>query len=125
MKRLALTVMPLAVFGLLLGSPAVAGDKAASASNQAKATTESSMRNAWPAENLSGKISAVEPGHRLVVTDADGVPFSMVITAKTRIKAGGQNITFGDLAQYQNKDVSIRFVPERRGDVAESIHIGG
>jgi len=88
------------------------------------AAMPSARRNAWPAETLSGMITMVEPGEKLlVVEDTDGVPFDIVVTGKTRIESGGHAISLKDLQSMANKGVSIRFIPERRGDVAASIRI--
>lgn len=68
----------------------------------------------------------VDPQRKLVVVqDPSGVPFDMLVTATTHIKSGDQRLTLRDLAQHQNKGVSVKFVPERRGDVAEAIRING
>ncbi|HYW45210.1 MAG TPA: hypothetical protein VE959_20270 [Bryobacteraceae bacterium] len=84
------------------------------------------MRKAWPPEAVSGKIAMVEPARNLVVVKGpDGVPFDVVVTAKTRIKSGDQAITLKDLTQDTNKTVSVKYIPERRGDVAKSIRISG
>lgn len=83
-------------------------------------------KDSWPAETLAGTISMVEPGqHVVVVKSQDNVPFDMVITPKTHIMCNNQAVTLKDLSQYQNKNVSVRFVPEGRGDIAESIRING
>jgi len=84
------------------------------------------MRKAWPPEAVSGKITMVEPERKLVVVEtSDGVPYDVVVTAKTRIKSGDQAVTLKDLTQDMNKTVTVRLVPERRGDVAQSIRISG
>jgi hypothetical protein len=84
------------------------------------------MQRVWPAETLSGKIAMVDPAEKLVVVqDASGVPFDIVITPRTHIQCGDRALYFEDLTGYRNKSVSIKFVPERRGDVAESVRIGG
>ena len=49
----------------------------------------------------------------------------MTITPMTHIWSGNRKVTLEDLEQYQDKQVSVRFVPARRGDVAESIRITG
>jgi hypothetical protein len=59
------------------------------------------------------------------VDDSSGVPFDLTITPRTHIESGDRALSFQDLSQYQDKSVSIKFVPERRGDVAQSIRIGG
>jgi hypothetical protein len=83
-------------------------------------------RSAWPAETLSGTIEMVDPGQKLVVVEGPyKALFDMVVTPETRIKAGHRVLRIDDLSRYQNQPVSIRFVPERRGDVAQSMEISG
>lgn len=124
MKKTALSILPCAVCGLLLAIPAAAADRAPAA--KAVTTKASPAHKAWPAENLSGKIITVKPAQKLVVVKgSDGVPFDMLITPKTRITHGGQAVSLKDLGQFQNASVSLRFIPERRGDVAEWMRIGG
>jgi len=92
----------------------------------ANGPANSATRNAWPAETLSGKITMVDPAQNLVVVQTpDGVPFDMVLTPRTLIDSGNQRVTMKDLSGDINQNVSVRFVPERRGDVARSIEIGG
>jgi len=115
MKQVAICVLAGAAFAMLSAIPAVAGNDP-----QARQT-----RAAWPAETISGTISTVDSGQKVVVVTSDSVPFDMIITPKTRIVAGSESVKFKDLGQYENKNVSVRFVPEGRGDVAESIRING
>jgi hypothetical protein len=49
----------------------------------------------------------------------------LVVTAKTRMNSGDQAITIEELMRDMNKAVSVKFTPERRGDVAQSIQIKG
>jgi hypothetical protein len=82
-------------------------------------------KSAWPAETLTGKITMVDPGAKLVVIqDRDGVPFDMEITPATRIRSGDQSEHPKDLSQQTNQTATVRFIPERGGDVAQSIQIG-
>ncbi|HTW95158.1 MAG TPA: hypothetical protein VMB03_13685 [Bryobacteraceae bacterium] len=82
-------------------------------------------RTAWPAETLSGTISMIDPAlNTVVVQTSGGVPFDMVVTRNTRIESGNQTLTLQDLQQDTNRTVSVRFVPERRGDVARTIQLG-
>jgi hypothetical protein len=84
------------------------------------------QRTAWPPETLNGTITMVDPTqHLVVVQDSSGVPFDMVVTGSTRIRSGNQRLTLGDLTSDLNKSVSLRFKPERRGDVARSIQLNG
>jgi hypothetical protein len=85
-----------------------------------------SMRGNWPPESLSGNIASVDPDRNLVVVQTpDGTPFDMCVTAKTIIKSGDQTITLKDLTRDVNQGVSVKFIPERRGDVAKSIRLNG
>jgi hypothetical protein len=89
-----------------------------------KTTKTTAVPNAWPQESLSGKIIMVNPAQKLVVVQTpDGVPFDLDVTATTRIKAGDRPVALKDLMQDIDKPVSVRFVPERRGDVARSIRL--
>ncbi|HTX34520.1 MAG TPA: hypothetical protein VME43_05845 [Bryobacteraceae bacterium] len=110
-----------AACALLLAMPLAA------ANAPVKATIPNSAdRTAWPPETLSGKITMVDPSQKLVVVQtSDGTPFDMMVTPKTRIESGNQAVSFQDLNGDMNKNVSVRFVPESRGDVARSINIGG
>jgi hypothetical protein len=86
--------------------------------------TAASVRGNWPPEFLSGKITNVDPDRKMVVVQTpDGIPFDMYVTNKTRIQSGDQSVALKDLAGDMNQSVSVKFVPERRGDVAESIRI--
>ena len=83
-------------------------------------------RGAWPEESLSGKIALVDPARKIVVVQTpDGVPFDFLVTAKTRITFGGHTVTIENLEADTYRAVSVRFVPERRGGVAKSIHMDG
>jgi len=122
MKRIAILILS-GICGALVAIPASAAEKSSPPMNTG---TNSAVRSAWPPETISGKVTMVDPQQRLVVIqDSDGVPFDMVVTGKTHIESGNEAVPLQDLSQYQNRNVSIRFVPERRGDVAESIRIGG
>ncbi|HUI80883.1 MAG TPA: hypothetical protein VLY24_23315 [Bryobacteraceae bacterium] len=108
---------------LLLAVSLPAASAPGSNSDQ-KATAEAQRE--WPAEMLSGRIMMVDPNQKLVVVQTpDGVPFDMVVTSKTRIESGDQAMTFKDLSNDVNKNVSVRFRPEGRGDIARSIQING
>ncbi len=111
---------------MLAISLAAANPPAARAPSSSVATAKANQaaRRVWPPETLSGKITMVDPSHKLVVVQAqDGIPFDLVVTGKTSIKSGTQAITLNDLSQDLHKSVSVKFVPESRGDVARSINI--
>jgi hypothetical protein len=126
MKNVAMFTLGGAFCAMLLAVSAAAADKSAALSIKPAASHSTPMRSGWPPETLSGKISMVDAAEKLVVVeDASGVPFDMMITPRTHIESGDQALPFKDLTEYRNKSVSIKFVPERRGDVAESIRISG
>ena len=126
MKKVVVSVLAGVACALLLSIPVSAADKAAAAPAKAPAVKPAQVRKAWPQETLSGKVAMVDPDQKLVVIrGADGVTYDMMVTAKTRIRSNDQAITLKALAQDRDKEVSVKFVPERRGDVARLIRIGG
>ncbi len=129
MMRVKTLLAALAGFALILVIPlAAANGPAAKAtdSSTAKVTTVGTARCAWPAEALTGKITMVDPGNKLVVVQTpDGVLYDMLVTAKTVIRSADHSMGLHELSQDVNKSVSVKFIPERRGDVAKSIHITG
>jgi len=101
-----------AAFALLLADPTTAARKR--------------MGTAWPPETVSGTIMMVEPAANLVVVKGpSGVPFDMKVTSSTRIRSGDQTLNLESLSSDTNQSVSVNYVPERSGDVARSIRIGG
>ena len=90
------------------------------------AANTAAARRVWPAETLSGTIMMVDPAiNTVVIQTSGGVPFDMVVGRNTRIESGDRAITLQDLQRDMNKGVSVRFVPERRGDVARTIRLNG
>jgi hypothetical protein len=126
MMRVELRMLAATACALLLAVPLTAANKPAAARMKKNGTTTAAMRSAWPPEALSGKIAMVDPDRKLaVVQTPDGVSYDMVVTARTRIKSGDRAIALKDLTQDLNQNVSVRFTPERRGDVAKAIQIVG
>jgi hypothetical protein len=77
----------------------------------------------WPAENLKGTVSMVDPKMDLVVVrDSHGVPFDFRVKRSTRIDMGAKRAQLSQLAPKQS--VSVHFVPGGRGDIAQSIEAG-
>lgn len=82
-------------------------------------------RSQWPAENVSGQIDMVDTAkHLLIVKNADGTTFDFKVTPATRIREDGRKVTLADLSGKNNGEVRVHFVPERRGDIAESVKLG-
>jgi hypothetical protein len=114
MRKTVMLGLAGAALALSLAIPGVAAEKSAA------------VRSAWPPETLSGKIDMVEPGQKIIVVQTvDKVPYDLVVTPKTRIMVGDQVVALKDLKQYQNKYVTVQFVPEGRGDMARTIRING
>lgn len=107
MKKLFTSALAGGAFAFLLAIPAIAAN------------------DAWPAETLNGRIDMVEAGQHILVIDQDHVPFDMVVTPHTRILYNNRPVTLSDLPQVQSKSVTVRFTPEGRGDIAQSIRIVG
>jgi hypothetical protein len=125
--RVELSILATATCTLLLAFPLAGANGSAAKTNTNKHMTKTAgMRSAWAPETLSGNITMVDPAQNLMVVETpNGVPFDMVVTSKTRIQFGAQALTLKDLTRDSNKTVSVRFIPERRGDVAKSIQISG
>jgi hypothetical protein len=115
-----LSLLAAAACALLLVLPVGAKNPPVTATIPGSAT-----RGAWPAETLSGKITMVDPVQKIVVVQSNGVPYDLMVTSRTKIESGGQTMSLDGLSSDINQGVSVRFTPERRGDVASSITIGG
>lgn len=127
MSRTILNVLgSIACAALLPALPAASQKPAQAAHSTAKAKPATSARSVWPSEALTGTLTTVDAArHLVIVQDANGTPFDMVVTRSTHIRSGDQTLKVGDLASDVNKKVTLRFVPERRGDVARVIRITG
>jgi len=111
---------------LLLAIPVTAAQRPNAKTGKTMASAPASVRSVWPPETLAGKITLVDPAAKLMVVEGPGgVPFDMVVTSKTRIESGNRALKLQDLTQRTNQSVSVKFIPERRGDVAESIRVTG
>lgn len=110
----------------MMSAPALfAATKTTTAPNQATTAGQPAQPQAqrWPAENLKGTVSMVDPNMDLIVVrDSSGVPFDFKIAQTTRIDAGQQREHLSQLAPQQS--VTVRFVPESKGDIARTIEVG-
>ena len=125
MKNLRISILDGAVCALMLAVSLSAADKPTTTPAKAAAGNSNPAIHTWPAETMPGRIANVKSAEKIVVVRGPGVPFDMLVTPKTQITFGGQTIALKDLVHYKNKEVSVKFTPERRGDVAESIRIVG
>ena len=93
---------------------------------QNKTTETTNKRKAWPQETISGSIMSVDLAAKIVVVqDAGGTPFDLIVNTRTRIEGDGNKLTLKDLEGDTHKGASVRFIPERGGDVARSIQVQG
>ncbi len=115
-------ILPALAAALALASPIWAATPNKPAAHH---VTHEAARTAWSAQDVTGTITIVDPAKRLVVVQtAGGVPFDLDVTRQTQIRNGAQRVSLSNLSQDVNQTVTVRFVPERRGDVASRIRIG-
>ncbi len=118
--------LSLVVCLFMLTVSATAAEKSKAEPAGANATAAKTERTAWPPETLAGKIMMVVPAKDLVIVRGpDGVPFDLRVTAATHIESGDHKIALKDLNQDTKKTVSVRYVPERAGDIARTIQVTG
>jgi hypothetical protein len=112
-----------AVAALLLAMPAMrAADKPAP---KAQTKSASSQGVLGQAETLTGSIMMVAPSNVVVLKDSRGTTYDIVVTKATRLRLGDRPIHLKDLSTDTNKTATVKFVPERSGDIAQSIKIAG
>ena len=76
------------------------------------------------AETISGTLQMVVADKKiLVLADSSGTPFNFKVTGATRIKVAGKKAKLDELASQTNKAASIKFLPTRSGNVAQTIEI--
>lgn len=108
----------------LLAAPATAVKSPAAPAPQTATEQKKARKRAWPTETMSGAIMMVNLAEkRLVVKDAQGVPFDMEVTSSTRILSGHSRLTLQDLSGRTNQTVTVKFIPKTSGDVAETIRV--
>ena len=116
----------IAACAMVLALPASAAVKSTPESKKAATAVKKTVRAAWPAEDLSGKIAAVDPAKNMVIVqDSHGTPFDLMVTRVTRIRSGGKKLKLSDLASDTSQSVTVRLIPERKGDIARSIDVSG
>jgi hypothetical protein len=124
MMRPSLSAVAITACLWSLAPPLPAADKPPVTATVPDAPTRPAMRAAWPPETISGLIALVDPVEKLlVIRTSDGIPYDMLLTPQTRIRSGDQMLSLQDLAGKTNQTVSVKFVPERRGDIAREIDL--
>lgn len=87
-------------------------------------TAQHSNNRMWRTETLSGKITMVDPALKLIVVqDSTGVPFDIKVSGSTHIKSATGMLNLSDLNSDLNRNASVKFVPESRGDIAKTIDV--
>jgi hypothetical protein len=117
--RIAVPIVAVAAF--ILPAFAASNNSAAKTTNRHNA-----IRTTWAPQTVSGTIAMVDPARKLVVVQtASGVPFDLDVSRQTRIENGKQRVSLDGLIQDVNQNVTVKLIPERRGDVAQWIRVGG
>ena len=112
------------VSAFLLAVPMAATLKSGADVHQSAAAPAKAARSAWPPETLDGTIMSIDASrHLMIVNGPDKVPFDIRVDRHTRIMSGDQRLQLSGLASAANQHVSVRFTPERSGDVAQLIRI--
>lgn len=114
MKKMLFTLLVVFVLAFFGASLAVA-QEAAAAKKAAPAVK---------AETISGTISMVVAEKKLVVLKGSGgVSYNFKVTGGTRIKVAGKKAKFAELAEQTNKSATVKFLPLRSGNAAQSIEV--
>ena len=86
----------------------------------------SGAQTSWAPQTLRGTISMVDPSqHVVVVKDASGIPYDIVVHHSTLIESGNQKLSLNSLSSDLNKQVTVHYVPRANGDVASMVRISG
>lgn len=114
-----------AVIGALLWAiPMAATVKTGPEVHKPSPVSAKAARSAWPPETLAGRIMTVDASRRLVVVESpDNVPYDMRVSPETRLLLGKQPVKLAALSSDVNRQVTVRFRPERSGDIAQLIQI--
>ena len=127
MKKALLMLLGLFVFTFVGISAAIAQEAAKSKEAPAEekaAPAEKPKAEAAKPETISGTIQMVAADKKIVVvTDSSGTPFNFKLTGATRIKVAGKKAKLDELANQTNKSVSVKFLPLRSGNVAQTIEV--
>jgi ABC-type amino acid transport substrate-binding protein len=128
MKNMLFLILTGLVLSFLAVSSTLAQEveepKAAPAEKKA-AAAEKPKAELAKAETISGTLQMVAADQKIVVlTDSAGTPFNFKVTGATRIKVAGKKAKLDELTSQTNKSASVKFLPTRSGNVAQSIEIG-
>ena len=127
MKKALLVLSGLLVLmfvGILLAVAQEAAKPKEAPAEEKAAPAEKPKAEAAKPETISGTIEMVATDKKLVViADSAGVPFSFKVTGATRIKVAGKKAKLDELANQTKKSASVKFLPLRSGNVAQTIEV--
>lgn len=111
---------------LMAGLCTVSAWAATPKTSQPARHSESRVRTAFTTpETMSGTLTIVQPQKGLiVVTASNGVPFDFQ-ASRARIEVNGARAKLDSIQQDMNKQITVRFVPYPRGDMARSVTVIG
>lgn len=127
MKKLLFLILSGLVLSFMIVPSALAQEaaKPKAAAEKKAAAAEKPKAEFAKAETISGTLQMVAADKKIVVvTGSAGTPFDFKVTGATRIKVAGKKAKLDELASQTNKAVSVKFLPTRSGNVAQSIEIG-
>ena len=127
MKKTLFWLLGVLLVTFVIILPAVAQEAAPSKEQPAEekaAPAEKPKAEAVKPETISGTLQMVVADKKLVVlTDSSGIPFDFKVSGATRVKVGGKKAKLDDLAAQTSKSASVKFLPLRTGNVAQSIEV--
>ena len=134
MKRNFFEVVGIVICSLALAVPLPAQSQSKSSKKTTSSEKAASSEKTAPStktmkskpETLTGSIVSVDSAKKLVVIKgSDGVPYDAIVNKSTRIESGGKKVSLDELQSDTGKQVSVRILPERTGNVAQSIQVTG
>jgi hypothetical protein len=88
------------------------------------APAEKAKAEAAKPETISGTIQMVATDKKLVLlTSSSGTSYNFKVTGATRIKVAGKKAKLDELAAQAGKSASVKFLPLRTGNLAQSIEV--
>jgi hypothetical protein len=127
MRKPLLVLLALLVLTFVGSSSARAQEAAKPEEAPAKekaAPAEKAKAEAAKPETISGTIQMVATDQKLVVlTSSSGTSYNFKVTGATRIKVAGKKAKLDELAAQANKSASVKFLPLRTGNLAQSIEV--
>ena len=128
MKKLLMLILSGLVLSFVAASAALAQEATTPTEAPAEkkaAAAEKPKAEFAKAETISGALQMVATDKKIVVlTDSAGTPFNFKVTGATHIKIAGKKAKLDELGSQTNKTASIKFLPTRSGNIAQSIEIG-